>query len=172
LRFRAGIALAVVALAGCGSSGVSREDYAARGNEICEDARKETEALTRPQIPTLGNLRDPSPRARRIVREWDAYRRKTDEIGRESQDELLALEAPDDLRERRASFASNLQALDQLGARGERISRRLDSAVRRGDRETVELLLEENTSFSRRQGQLILKLRADARALGWHKCAA
>jgi hypothetical protein len=167
-------AVAIVAAAGCGGgdSSLSRGEYAAQGNEICRDTRKEVDAVPAAQPPTLEDLRERTPAAKERVRKWGEYSTKLDEIGRKTQERLLELEPPDDLRSRRDQLEKDFEALDSAGKRANELGEKLRAAARSGTKAEVAKATAASRAAAERQSAIADRIRRDVSALGWRVCAA
>lgn len=173
------IAIAMAALvAGCGgdddgggaTTAASENEYATQGNTICREARTQVDALELAQPPTLEDLREKTPAARNRVRLWTAYSKQVDDIGRQSQADLLALVPPEELRERRDQLKQDLDELDSVGAQANEAGNRLRAAAREGDDAALEEARSESQKLAERQGAIVDRVRGHFAALGWNVC--
>jgi hypothetical protein len=174
------LAVALVA-AGCGDGGdsddgsssgggLSKTAYATEGNTICRTTRSKVEALPLARPPTLEDLREKTAAARRRVRLWTEYSNKVDQIGRESQAEMLALVPPEELRKRRDQRRQDLAELDQAGAKANRNGDRLRAAARSGNEAALEKARTEAQELATEQAAIAERIRGHFSALGWTAC--
>jgi hypothetical protein len=182
LRLAAIALVAAVLAAGCGGGGdsdggngsssgtLSKAAYATEGNTICRRARTEVQALPTARPPTLEDLREKTAAARRRVRLWTEYSTKVDEIGRKSQADLLALEAPEELQERREQLRKDFAELDRAGARANKAGNRLRAAARAGDSAALEKARADAEEIAREQGATADRIRGNFGAVGWTAC--
>jgi hypothetical protein len=175
MRRTLAVALAVVAAAGAagcgGDSEMTRGQYASKGNEICRDTREEVNAVPKASPPTLEDLREKTPAARRRVREWGEYSTKLDEIGLRAQDRLLELEPPEALRTRRDQLKKDFDALERAGKAANAAGQRLRDAARTGTKAEVTKATAASSRAAQRQATIADRIRRDVLALGWTVCA-
>ena len=182
MRIAAVLALACAMLlaAGCGSDSddapaarapVTSEDYARRGNEICRDAQRRVNALDPVAPPSLDDLREQTPAARERVADFAEYSRKVDEIGRESQRDLLAIKAPPDLRDERAALQKDLSELSRRGTESNDIGERLRAAARGGDQEALTAAMSDARKAAQRQATISDRVRRTFEQVGWTACS-
>jgi hypothetical protein len=154
-----------------GSSGaLSKAAYATEGNTICRTTRTQVGALPLARPPTLADLREKTPEARRRVRLWTEYSKKVDEIGRKSQAQLLALVPPKELEERREQLRKDLAELEKAGAKANKAGERLRAAARTGDNEAIEKARAEAQELATDQGLIAQRIGGHFTALGWTAC--
>ena len=171
------IALVAAALAaGCGGggdgeAGVSSAEYARQGNDICRSVQQQIEALPIARPPTLEDLKEKTAAARRRVRLWTAYSEKVDRIGRKSQDDLLALTPPEELKAEHAQLKKDLAELDGVGAEANKAGNELREAARNGDAAALEQARTKAQQIANRQGAIADRIANDFTALGWTRCA-
>jgi chromosome segregation ATPase len=175
MRVALAIVLGTVALAvaaGCGGdSPPTRGQYAAEGNEICRETREEVNAVPQAQPPSLEDLREKTPAARKRVREWAEYSTKLDEIGRRAQDRLLELEPPEDLQAQHDQLEKNIAALDRAGKEANEAGQKLRDAARSGTKAQVRQATAASRKAAQRQATIADRIRRDVSALGWTVCA-
>jgi hypothetical protein len=132
------LALLVLALAGCGGSGPSIDEFTAEANRVCRDGEASVARIVeeeRERIEREGGDTDPEQAAadvlERATEEYEPY-----------MDRLRAVEAPDDLKDDWDAFLDRIEEAFGLFPR-------LAEATRSGDREE---LTELTTRFARIAG--------------------
>lgn len=177
----AAVAIAAAALvAGCGGGGADEGDtgsaapsanaYATQGNTICRTTQTQVDALQTARPPTLEDLREKTPAARRRLRLWTEYSEAVDKIGKQSQDDLLALEPPDELTAQREQLRKDLAELDRLGKKANEVGNRLRAAARSGDDAALAKARADAQKLANRQGRIADRVGSDFSALGWSAC--
>ena len=171
----AAIALVALALAGCDGggddgSGTTKAEYAQEANEICRSTQNEIQSLPAATPPTLADLKERTPAARERVRRWTEYSERVDEIGRESQDDLLALTPPESLEDAHAKLRKDLNELDRVGAEANEAGHDLREAAKNGDAAALEKARSKAQQIANRQGAIADRIAGDFRELGWTRC--
>jgi hypothetical protein len=176
LRLAPIVLVAAALAAGCGGSGddesgVSRAEYAQQGNDICRAVQQQIQSLPIARPPTLEDLKEKTPAARRRVRLWTAYSEKVDRIGRKSQDDLLALTPPEGLQATREQLRKDLEQLDSVGAEANKAGTALREAAKNGDAAALQQARSKAQEIATRQGALVDRITNDFDNLGWTRCA-
>jgi len=172
------IALVAAALAaGCGGGGddsssstLSTADYQAQGNDICRQAQEDVGALPTATPPTLEDLKEKTAAQRRRVRLWTEYSKKVDEIGQKSQDDLLALTPPEDLKQEREQLGKDLAQLEKIGTEANKAGNALRAAAKNGTAAEIEQARKKAEAIAKRQGALADRITNDFANVGWTGC--
>jgi hypothetical protein len=153
-----------------GSAAPTKNAYAEKGNTICRTAQTEVDALQTAQPPTLEDLREKTPEARRRLKLWTQYSESVDKIGRKSQDDLLGLQPPAELRPQHDQLRKDLAELDRVGAQANTAGEQLRAAARSGDAAALAKARAKAQKLASRQGTIADRIGSDFSALGWSAC--
>lgn len=148
---------ALLAAPGCGGGGddVDRDEYVARGNEICRALAREFRELGAP--PATG------------TQEGALWELRVQQLGQRAYGRLQALEAPEELEEERealvAAISANRRHIQRLRVVAAANAREIDQGIADGpaQREFLDLTAEIERDSTR--------VRERFRAVGWTDCA-
>jgi hypothetical protein len=156
----------VLLVAGCGGGGLSRSEFASKGNAICSQMTRDLGALQQPEVdPTATGAQ-----AKRQQDELQAYARRAGEITRNATDRLGKLDPPSDLKATRDEWRRTIDVLQANTARLTRLYNKAVQAQQSGDEAAAGRARNQYAAAARFQSATGKRSASLVRKLGWTAC--